>query len=88
MRFLGQTFEQAVQPHLTAPTFVTEYPTLVSPLAKAHADNPELTERFEVFIAGLELGNAFSELNDPEEQRRRLRILRQQFPQDFARADR
>jgi lysyl-tRNA synthetase class 2 len=49
-----------------------DYPTAVSPLAKARPDEPALAERFEPFAGGLELGNAFSELNDPEEQRRRF----------------
>jgi len=69
---LNNLFEALVQPRLVAPTFVTDYPTAVSPLAKARPDEPRLAERFEPFIAGLELGNAFSELNDPEEQRRRF----------------
>jgi lysyl-tRNA synthetase class 2 len=69
---VNNLFEEFVQPTLIAPTFVVDYPTPISPLAKAHAGNPDLTERFEFFIAGMELGNAFSELNDPEEQRRRF----------------
>jgi lysyl-tRNA synthetase class 2 len=69
---VNNIFEEFVQPTLIQPTFVTDYPTPISPLAKARADNPDLTERFEVFIAGMELGNAFSELNDPDEQRRRF----------------
>jgi len=69
---INNLFEAFVQPSLIAPTFVTDYPTAISPLAKARPDDPTLAERFEPFIAGLELGNAFSELNDPEEQRRRF----------------
>jgi len=69
---INNLFEAFVQPKLTQPTFVLDYPTVISPLAKARTDRPELAERFEPFIAGLELGNAFSELNDPEEQRRRF----------------
>ena len=69
---INNIFERYVQPSLIAPTFVTDYPVSVSPLAKARPDNPALAERFEPFIAGLELGNAFSELNDPDEQRRRF----------------
>jgi lysyl-tRNA synthetase class 2 len=65
-------FERFVQPTLIAPAFVTDYPTPVSPLAKAHGDRPELAQRFEPFAGGMELGNAFSELNDPDEQRRRF----------------
>lgn len=69
---VNNLFEEFVQPALIEPTFVVDYPTPISPLAKARADNPDLAERFEFFIAGMELGNAFSELNDPDEQRRRL----------------
>lgn len=69
---VNNIFEEFVQPTLIEPTFVTDYPTPISPLAKAHADNPDLTERFEPFAAGMELGNAFSELNDPDEQRQRF----------------
>ncbi len=71
---VNNIFEAFVQPTLIRPTFVMDYPTAISPLAKAHADNPDLTERFEPFAGGLELGNAFSELNDPEEQRRRFEL--------------
>lgn len=69
---LNNIFEGLVQPSLIQPTFVMDYPTAISPLAKARSDEPKIAERFEPFIAGIELGNAFSELNDPEEQRRRL----------------
>jgi lysyl-tRNA synthetase class 2 len=69
---VNNIFEKFVQPALIEPTFVIDYPTLISPLAKAHADDAELAERFEPFAAGMELGNAFSELNDPDEQRRRF----------------
>jgi lysyl-tRNA synthetase class 2 len=69
---VNNIFERLVQPTLVEPTFVMDYPTPISPLAKAQADHPELTERFEGFAGGLELINAFSELNDPDEQRRRF----------------
>jgi len=69
---VNNIFEEFVQPTLIQPTFVTDYPTPISPLAKARADDPGLTERFEPFAGGMELGNAFSELNDPDEQRRRF----------------
>ena len=69
---INNLFEHFVQPKLIQPTFVMDYPTAISPLAKACPDDPALAERFEPFAGGLELGNAFSELNDPEEQRRRF----------------
>src|SRR3990167_3490004 len=56
----------------TNPAFVTDYFTNLSPLAKAKKENPLISERFELFVAGLEIGNAYSELNDPLEQRRRF----------------
>jgi lysyl-tRNA synthetase class 2 len=65
-------FEEKVEPYLIQPTFVKDFPRDISPLAKVHRDNPRLSERFEAFIAGMEMGNAFSELNDPDEQRRRF----------------
>jgi lysyl-tRNA synthetase class 2 len=64
--------EQYTQPTLIEPTFITDFPTETSPLAKMHLDNPALTRRFEVYLAGQELGNAFSEINDPLDQRRRF----------------
>ena len=65
-------FEAVVEEHLLQPTIIYEYPTVVSPLSKAKPDDPEHVERFEFFAGGFELGNAFSELNDPEEQHKRF----------------
>ncbi|HEY3379556.1 MAG TPA: lysine--tRNA ligase [Armatimonadota bacterium] len=69
---VNNLFEAFVEPNIVQPTFITDHPTAISPLAKRRRDNPELTERFEIFIAGRELGNAFSELNDPIDQRGRF----------------
>jgi lysyl-tRNA synthetase class 2 len=65
-------FEAVVEPFLFDPTIVYEYPTVVSPLSKQKPDDPEHVERFEFFAGGFELGNAFSELNDPVEQHKRF----------------
>lgn len=71
-KILDHIFESYVQKKLIQPTFVLDYPAEFSPLAKAKKDNPELVERFELFIGGEELANAYSELNDPVEQRKRM----------------
>jgi lysyl-tRNA synthetase, class II len=68
-KIIEDTLEESMSVN---PTFVTDYYTSLSPLAKSRADNPLLSERFELFIAGMEIGNAYSELNDPAEQRRRF----------------
>jgi lysyl-tRNA synthetase, class II len=71
-QLLGAIFEQVVEPHLINPTFITEFPTELSPLSKQKAADPRFVERFELYIANMEIANAFSELNDPVEQRRRF----------------
>ena len=73
---LGKTiaglFEAAAEEHLTQPTIIYEFPTAVSPLSKQKPDEPDWTERFEIFAGQMEISNGFSELNDPEDQRRRF----------------
>lgn len=71
-KILGELFDQKVEPYLIQPTFITDYPVEISPLAKRKKDKPNLTDRFEIFIVGREHGNAFSELNDPMDQRARF----------------
>ena len=68
-----KVFEIAAEPHLWQPTFVMDHPVDISPLTKIHRDNNQLVERFEPFAACMEIGNSYSELNDPEEQRARLK---------------
>ena len=70
---LYETFDQKVEETLVQPTFITMYPVEVSPLAKRSPTQPELTERYEAFICGCEMGNAFSELNDPIDQYQRFK---------------
>lgn len=72
-RIQMEIFEATVEEHLTSPTFVTQYPTEVSPLSRRNDDNPDITDRFELFIMGREIANGFSELNDPEDQAERFR---------------
>jgi lysyl-tRNA synthetase class 2 len=71
-KLVSLLFEQLVEPTLIQPTFITDFPVELSPLAKRKASDPELTDRFELFIAGREMANAFSELNDPMDQRQRF----------------
>jgi lysyl-tRNA synthetase class 2 len=66
-------FEATVERQLVQPTFITDFPTEVSPLSKQRRDDPRFVERFELYVGGMELANAFSELNDPEIQALRFR---------------
>ncbi len=71
---LDKLFERIVEPELLQPTFVYGYPVVLSPLAKRMPHDPELTERYELFAAHMEVANAFTELNDPDDQRRRFEL--------------
>ena len=72
-KLMNDVFEATVESTLSGPVFVVDYPVAICPLAKAKPSDPRLAERFEIFIAGMEIGNAFTELNDPQEQERRFR---------------
>jgi lysyl-tRNA synthetase class 2 len=95
-KLLDEVFKTVLEPHLVQPTFVFDYPRALSPLAKVHRGDPRLTERFELFVLGRELANAFSELNDPDDQRARFEdqvrqrqagdLDAQQYDADFIRA--
>jgi lysyl-tRNA synthetase class 2 len=71
-RAIADMFEALAEEHLWQPTFIYDFPLAISPLSKNKRDEPDYVERFELYVAGMELANAFSELNDPEEQRRRF----------------
>ncbi|HVH06061.1 MAG TPA: lysine--tRNA ligase [Myxococcota bacterium] len=71
-QLVDHLFSEHVEPNLIQPTFLTDYPVELSPLAKRSTRDPRLVERFELFAAGMEIANAFSELNDPEDQRARF----------------
>ncbi len=71
-RVLADLFKEAVEPNLIEPTFITHYPTEVSPLSRRNEEDPHVVDRFELFIAGREIANGFSELNDPLDQRERF----------------
>ncbi|MFT5464375.1 MAG: lysyl-tRNA synthetase class 2, partial [Planctomycetota bacterium] len=71
-KLAAEVFEETVEESLTGPVFVTHYPVAISPLAKVDPDDCRYAERYELFVGGMELANAFSELNDPQEQQRRF----------------
>jgi lysyl-tRNA synthetase class 2 len=71
-RLISEIYEEAVEPEIWAPTFVTHQPVEVSPLARRNQEDPRLADRFELVVAGSEYANAFSELNDPDDQRERF----------------
>ena len=71
-KLLAEIFDEVVEPKLWQPTFITEYPTEISPLSRKNDDNPDVVDRFELFIVGRELANAFSELNNPFDQKERF----------------
>lgn len=73
-KVLDEIFKEKVEPELVQPTFIIDHPVELSPLAKRKTDDPSLTERFELFITSREIANAFSELNDPIEQRQRFLV--------------
>jgi lysyl-tRNA synthetase class 2 len=69
---IAELFEYLAEPHLTQPYIIYDFPLAVSPLSKVKPDEPDWVERFEFYIGGFEVGNAFSELNDPDDQRARF----------------
>ncbi len=71
-KLIDEIFGEKCEPNFIQPTFITDYPVEMSPLTKKHRDNPELTERFELMVCGKEVANAYSELNDPIDQRERF----------------
>ncbi len=71
-KLLAEIFDEVVEPKLWQPTFITEYPTEISPLSRKNDQDPDVVDRFELFIVGRELANAFSELNDPLDQKERF----------------
>ena len=80
---LSLFFEEYVEEHLIQPTFVMDHPIEISPLTKKKPDNPEYVERFELFITGREMANAYSELNDPVDQRERFKAQEEEPCADY-----
>jgi lysyl-tRNA synthetase, class II len=85
-KLMAEVFETSAERDLIGPTFVLDHPREISPLAKTHRDDPELTERFEAFVGGRELANAYSELNDPVDQRARFEAEGGGVDEDYLRA--
>jgi len=85
-RLIDELISTYVEPDLQQPTFLTDYPIDMSPLAKLHRQVPDTVERFEAFICGMEVANAFSELNDPREQRERFNRQREMHAAEIERA--
>ena len=71
-KLIGELFEEFVEPKLDGPVFLIEHPRELSPLSKSKPGDPEVVERFELYMAGMEIANAYSELNDPSDQRTRF----------------
>jgi lysyl-tRNA synthetase class 2 len=86
-QLVDELLSKHVEPTLSEPTMLFDYPIQLSPFAKRHRSEPGLVERFEAFVGGLEIANAFSELNDPVEQQDRMWALRDQFPGEFESSD-
>jgi len=82
-KLVDTLFSKRVEPNLIEPTFILDYPVELSPFAKLHRDRPGVVERWEAFLGGVEIANSFSELNDPDEQRRRF----EQQAEELARGD-
>lgn len=86
-KMIDKLFGELIQDKIVEPTFVCDHPKLISPLAKEHRQHKDLVERFEPVICGIELGNAFSELNDPIDQRQRFEDQLRQHEEGIAEID-